>query len=86
LNREAILNEPFHLKQKLPERKNCFQGRIASQPISIKGITGLGISEFESKLEPTHSLSGTPMGKSVWDHVSLGLSLDPIITDCAGSV
>jgi hypothetical protein len=59
---------------------------MASQPISIKGITGLGIAELEPTLEPTHPLGRSPMGKSVWHHVSLRLSLDPVIPDCAGSV
>jgi hypothetical protein len=59
---------------------------MASQPISIKGIAGLEIAELESNMKPTHPLGRTPMGKSVWDHVSLGFPLDPVIPNRAGSV
>jgi hypothetical protein len=58
---------------------------MASQPISIESIAGLGIAELESKVEPTHPLGRTPMGKSVWDYVTLGLPLDPIIPNRASS-
>jgi hypothetical protein len=59
---------------------------MASQPIRIEGIAGLEIAVLESKPEPTHPLSRTPMGESIWDHVTLGLPLDPIISNRAGSV
>jgi hypothetical protein len=67
-------------------RKSCFQNKKASQPIRFEGIAGLEIAAFESKLEPTHPLGRTPMGKSVRDYVTLGLPLDPIIANRAGSV
>jgi len=37
-------------------------------------------------LEPAHPLVGTSVGKGVRDHVTLCLSLDPIIPNSAGGV
>jgi hypothetical protein len=56
------------------------------QTIRTERIAGLEIAAFESKLEPAHPLGRASMGKSIRDVMTLGLPLDPIIANRAGSV
>jgi hypothetical protein len=59
---------------------------MTSQAIRIEGIACLEIAVLKSNFEPTYTLGRTPMGKRVWDHITLGLPLNPIIPNRAGSV